>query len=174
MFATPALEEVAIVRDAPQSFINHHETENFMDVILNEPDKRPKKSTEEILLQSELISFIIEYDRINNLYGKYRNLFPVDFKTFYDAYREMSDVMNDILPEHCDAVTEVSVENECLYNYYEYNNQKIFFNLYFDEDGLSPVAQINFHVNKKFNSIEGSIKAVASYLKNALDNNTNV
>lgn len=82
--------------------------------------------------------------------------------------------MSTIVPEHCDIVTEVSVEDECLYNYYEFNDTKIFFNLFFDKDEESPVAQVNVRSNGKFLSVEGSIEEVAAYLKNALDNNLNV
>ena len=77
-------------------------------------------------------------------------------------------MMDAIVPEYCHRLTEVSVDEECLYNYYEFDNNKIFFNLFFDEDSVDPVAQINANSNGKFISIEGSIETAADKLKKAL------
>lgn len=174
MFATPPVEDIAIVREVPDFVVSYWNSNRGIDVILNEPDKRSHKSTEDILLQSAILSIGIEFDKIRNLYSKYRNLFIVDFSTFFGAYIEMSELMMDIVPEDCDIVTEVSVENECLYSYYEYDDKKIFFNLFFDEEENSPIAQANIQSNGNFNSVEGTIETVAFYLKNLLQNNPNV
>lgn len=174
MLAAPALDEVAIFREVPDGFRYHHEYQSRYDLLLNEPHKRSHKSTQFVLFQNELLSLGIESERIKNLYNKHKSIFKVDFKTFSDAYFKMSEAMNAIMPDYCNVETAVSEEDECLYNYYEFNNKKIFFNLFFDDEEPDTIAVINLKSKEKFISIEGSIEKAVDYLKKNLETDTNV
>lgn len=165
MIAVPTLEEVAIVRPAPRNLGRYRDSERVLDVLLNKPHKRFYKSAEFVLLQSETLSFGLEFDKIKKIYNRYRSFFAVDFQTFFEAYCKMSSIMNSIVPSHCRIFTEVSTEDECLYNYYEFDDRKIFFNLFFEENEETPIAQINVTADGKFHSLEGSIETSAARLQ---------
>lgn len=168
MVADQVLDKVAIVRPAPMDFGIYSESEGVLDVLLNEPHKQFNRSTEVVLFQSDLLSISLEHDKIRKIYNNHRNLFAVDYKTFFEAYYKMCGMMSSIVPQNCRVFTEVSAEEECLYNYYEFADRKIFFNLFFDENEDAPVAQINVTANGKFHSIEGSIEKAVGYLKKYL------
>lgn len=174
MVTAPVLEEVAIVRQAPESFRYYQESRATRYLLLNEPDKKSYKSADFVLFQSVLLSISVELDKIERLYNKYSELFDVDYKTFFDSYLRMCDAMNAIVPDGCKIITEVSAEEECLYNYYEFDDKKIFFNLFFEGDEKEPAVRINVRSNDKFLSIDGSIDNAADYLRNALKRNLNV
>lgn len=173
MITAPALEEIAIVKHVPDVFEGYRGNDCYFDLLLNEPKKRFHKSAEYVLFQSDMLSLGIEYDKIKKLYSKHQDLFPVDFRTFFGAYKKMSDIMAAVIPENCDRETEISEEDRCIYNYYGFDNTKIIFNLFFDDDAENPIAQINIRSNGKFLSLEGTIEKAASYLKNIIDKNSN-
>ena len=168
MVCTAPLEEIAVVGRVPDTYRDFSELHYRNILLLNEPPRKSHRSAEQVLFQNDMLSIGIELNRLLKLYKKKKKVFAVNFKTFYDAYLRMSRMMDAIVPEYCHRLTEVSVDEECLYNYYEFDNNKIFFNLFFDEDSVDPVAQINANSNGKFISIEGSIETAADKLKKAL------
>lgn len=174
MLTAPVVEEAAIVRVVPEGFRYHKESQSKYDLLLNEPHKRSHKSTQFVLFQNDLLNFGIELEKIKNLYNNHKRIFKVDFKTFSDAYVEMTEAMNSIIPSYCNVETELSEEDECLYNYYEFDDKKIIFNLFFDEDEKYTIALINLKSREKFLSIEGSIEKAVDCLKKNLENDINV
>lgn len=174
MLTAPVVEEVAIVRVVPEGFRYRQESHNRYDLIFNEPHKRSHKSTQFIIYQNYLLNIGIEIEKIKNLYNSYKKILKVDFNTFSDAYVKMTETMNSIIPIDCTVETDVSEEDECLYNYYEFDDKKIIFNLFFDEDEKYTVALINLKTREKFLSIEGSIEKAVDCLRKNLENDTNV
>ena len=165
MITAPTLDEVTIVSPAPKNFDTCYDSERVLDVLMNEPHKRSYKSADLILLQSDILSFGLELDKIKKIYSKHRNLFTMDFQIFYAAYYKMSRIMSTIVPKHCRVFTEVSTEDECLSNYYEFDDRKIFFNLFFEENEKEPIALINVTSDGKFQSLEGSIENTVDRLR---------
>lgn len=168
MITAPTLDEVTIARPALWSYDRYYDSERVLDVLLNEPHKRSYRSAEHILFQSEMLAFGLELDKIKKIYSKHINLFAVDFQTFFDAYLKMSRIMSTIVPKYCRVFTEVSIEDECLYNYYEFEDRKIFFNLFFEENEKEPIALINVTADGEFHSLEGSIEKTVDCLRNIL------
>lgn len=171
----PVIDNVTIVREVPETFRYYQESQNIFDLLLNEPSKRSHKPTDFILYQYDILSIGFEINKIGGLYIRYKKIFPVDFNTFLNSYLRMADAMDSIIPKHSEIVTDVSIEDECLYNYYEFDDKKIFFNLFFDEEGKeSPVAVVNLNSKEGFRSFEGSIEKTFEYLKKSLETTSNV
>lgn len=167
MTAAQSIQEFVLTQDRPDYYIGNQDYYNGTYLLFNQPLKRSHKSSESILFQSKVLSLSIELDRIKAIYYKYRSFFPVDFTTFISAYNQMHNLMLGLIPFYAITVTGVSEEDECIYNYYEFDGKKIFFNLFFDED--EPVATININYSGHFKSVEGPIEKAFGYLKKLLE-----
>ena len=132
--------------------------------LLNSPDKQ-YKSADYCLYCSDIFSALIQFNKLKKLYSENKDIFRVSFNNFFRNFIEMSDSMQMLLPESVKCVTEVSKSDGTIFNYYEFEDKKIFFNLYFDEDETDSTALVNIKSNSGFLSIEGTIEETVEYLK---------
>lgn len=130
-------------------------------MLLNKLDKREHKSAESVIFFNDMLTAGMEMEKVAELYVKLGNECEADINTFFEAYLRMTDEMKKVVPNGCVAVTDVSEEDGCLYNYYEFGDTKMFFNLFFDcEDEECVTAVANVNKGGKFHSIQGKIEEV--------------
>lgn len=144
------------------------ESNESLVFLLNSSDKQ-HKSADYCLYCSDMFSALIQLNKLKKLYSENKDIFHINFDIFFRNFIEMSDSMQMILPESVKCVTEVSKVDETIFNYYEVEDKKIFFNLYFDEDETESTALVNIKSNTGFLSIEGTIEETVKYLKDFIN-----
>lgn len=178
MIATPQIDteqaKNVVVYQIPQPIYSElgvcdwEESDDSLSFLLNSLDKQ-HKSADYFLYCSDIFSVLIQFNKIRKLYLENKEIFHVSFNHFLRNFIEMSDSMQMLLPESAKCVTEVSKVDETIFNYYEFEDKKIFFNLYFDEEGSDSSALVNIKSDSGFLSIEGTIKETVEYLKDYIN-----
>ncbi len=142
------------------------ESEKSLSFLLNSLDKQPK-SADYFMYCSDMFSALIQFNKIKKIYSENKSIFHVNFNTFFRNFIEMSDSIQMLLPESTKCITGVSKVDQMIYNYYEFEDKQIFFNLYYDEDESG--ALVNVKSDNGFFSIEGSIEDSIEKLQNYLN-----
>lgn len=177
MFAPAAIdmEEMVIVAPTNDSFVSVPDIEVpeiRESVLYNVADKKCYKQADYVMFFSDMLASSIEYQKLKRLFAHHRDIMQVDFRTFFDSYKEMSAAMKPLVPYGCKCVTDVSCDDGSLYNYYEFDDKKIFFNILFDdEEGVSALVSVS--AADGFVSIDGTIEETADYLRNILSSGIN-
>lgn len=119
---------------------------------------------------NDMLSLGVEYLKALDLFNKIQKFVEIDFDFFKKTFEDSSCGMAKILPQNCLKTTDVSIQDECLYSFYEFENTKIFFNLFFEEAN-EVIFQLSINDNSGFSSIEGDFNQILDFLQNKLKTN---